>query len=147
MGLLPALDTQSPAQEFLAWRTWMQWNIGLAIHDWRFCVRACNIDVSLLNGANAANLINMLVQMVHRPPIMPVGVAPVQDSDSPDKLVMARSAFYMNRTILTYLDQQAMNKTNVLLRMEEWDGEMVTTFRGIPCRCVDAITNTETRVV
>jgi len=53
----------------------------------------------------------------------------------------------MNRTILTYLDQQAMNKTNVLLRMEEWDGESVTTFRGIPLRCVDALLSTESRVV
>lgn len=147
MGLLPALDSQTPAQEFLAWRTWLQWNIGLAIHDWRFAVRACNIDVSLLNGASAANLINMMVQMVHKPPIMPVGVAPVQSSDSPDKLVMGRSAFYCNRTLLTYLDQQAMNKTNVLLRMEEWDGESVTTFRGIPIRCVDALLNTESRVL
>ena len=147
MGLLPALDTQSPAQEFLAWRDWLQWNIGLAIHDWRFAVRACNIDVSLLNGANAANLINMMVQMVHKPPVMPVGVAPVQNSDAPDKLVMGRSAFYCNRTLLTYLDQQAMNKTNVLLRMEEWDGESVTTFRGIPIRCVDALLTTESRVV
>lgn len=147
MGLLPALDTQSPAQEFLAWRTWMQWNIGIAIPDWRFGVRAANIDVSLLNGVNAANLINILVQMVHKPPIMPVGVAPVQNSDAPDKLVMGRSAFYCNRTIMTYLDQQAMNKTNVLLRMEEWDGESVTTFRGIPIRCVDALTTTESRVV
>ncbi len=147
MGLLPALDTQSPAQEFLAWRDWLQWNIGVAIHDWRMAVRACNIDVSLLNGANAANLINMLVQMVHKPPIMPVGVAPIQDSDAPDKLVMARWAIYCNRTIMTYLDQQAMNKTNVLLRMEDWQGQSVTTFRGIPIRCVDALLTTESRVV
>lgn len=147
MGLLPALDTQSPAQEFLAYRTWINWKIGLAIHDWRYAVRACNIDVTLLNGANAANLINMLVQMVHRPPVMPRGVAPVQDSDSPDKVTIGRAAIYCNRTIQTYLDQQAMNKTNVLLRMEEWEGEAVTTFRGIPVRCVDALLNTESRVV
>lgn len=145
MGLLPAIDANN--NEFLAYRTWFNWKIGLAIHDWRYAVRACNIDTTLLNGANAANLINMMIQMVHRPPVMPAGVAPVQSSDSPDKVVMARSAFYCNRTIQTYLDQQALNKTNVLLRMEEWDGETVTTFRGIPIRCVDAIVNTESRVV
>lgn len=145
MGLLPAIDSNN--LEFLAWRTWLQWNIGIAVHDWRFAVRACNIDVSLLNGGSAANLINMMVQMVHKPPIMPAGVAPIQDSDAPDKLVMGRSAFYCDRTLSTYLDQQAMNKTNVLLRMEEWDGESVTTFRGIPIRNVDALLNTESRVV
>jgi hypothetical protein len=53
----------------------------------------------------------------------------------------------MNRTLATYLDLQAMNKTNVLLKMEEWDGEAVTTFRGIPIRVVDALTTSETRVV
>lgn len=144
-GLLPAVDSNS--NEYPAYRTWLNWKIGLAIHDWRFAVRACNIDVTLLNGANAANIINTLVRMVHRPPIMPRGVAPVQDSDSPDKLVMGRAAIYVDRTIGTYLDLQAMNKTNVLLKMEEWDGESVTTFRGIPLRNVDALLDTESRVV
>jgi len=146
MGLDWALDSNS--NEFLAYRTYISWKIGLAIHDWRFGVRACNIDITQLNGGSAPNLINALVKMVHRPPVMPVGVAPVQTSDTRmDKTMMARSAIYVNRTIQTYLDLQAMNKTNVLLKMEEWDGEAVTTFRGIPIRCVDAILDTEARVV
>ena len=45
------------------------------------------------------------------------------------------------------LDLQAMNKTNVLLRLEEFDGKPITTFRGIPVRTVDAIVNNETNVV
>ena len=60
---------------------------------------------------------------------------------------MGRSAIYCNRTIATTLDLQAMNKTNVLLKMEEWDGEAVTTFRGIPIRVTDSLLNTETRVI
>ena len=145
MGLLPAVDSSS--NEYLAYRTYMEWKLGLAIHDWRYCVRACNIDVSLLNGGSAANLINMLVRMVHRTPTAPAGVAPVQTMDGPDKVVMGRPAIYVNRTVQTYLDLQAMNKTNVLLKMEEWDGESVTTFRSIPIRCVDALLSTESRVV
>lgn len=146
MGLLPAVDANG--LEFLAWRTWLQWNVGVAIHDWRFAVRACNIDVTTLAGGTPPNLINMLVRMVHLPPSMPVGVAPVQTSDSvPDKLVFNRAAIYCNRTIMTFLDEQALNKTNVLLKMEQWQGEAVLTFRGIPIRCVDAIINTESRVV
>lgn len=145
MGLLPALDSNS--LEYLAYRTYLEWKIGLAVHDWRFCVRACNIDVSDLTGGSAANLINALVRMVHRPPVMPRGVAPVQDSDAPDKVSIGRSAIYTNRTLSTYLDLQAMNKTNVLLKMEEWNGQAVTTFRGIPIRNVDALLDTEARVV
>jgi hypothetical protein len=39
-----------------------------------------------------------------------------------------------------------MNKTNVLLRLEEFNGMVVTTFRGIPARTVDAILNNEAQI-
>lgn len=145
MGKLPIPDASG--NEFLAWRTWLQWNIGLAIHDWRFCVRAANIDVTTIFGGSAANLINILSQMVYKPPVMPAGVAPVQTSDAPDKVTMGRSCFYVNRTIYLALDQQAQNKTNLLLRMEQWDGHVVLTYRGIPIRVVDSLLTTESRVV
>ena len=144
-GLRETLDQSG--RTFLAYLTWLEWKMGLAIHDWRFAARACNIDVSLLNGGSAANLINTLVKLTRRPPVMPAGVMPVQDSDSPDKVVMGRPAIYVNRTISEYLDIQALNKTNVLLQMREWQGESITTFRGIPIRTVDALLDTESRVV
>ena len=146
MGINFAVD--AAGNEYRVYRSYIEWKLGLAIHDWRFAVRAANIDVTLLNGGSAANLINTLVRMTQRVPIQPVGVGPVQNAtDESTKLVMGRSAIYVNRTIATYLDLQAMNKTNVLLKMEEWDGEAVTTFRGIPIRIVDALVNTESRVV
>lgn len=145
MGLLPALDANS--LEYLAYRTYLEWKIGLAIHDWRYCVRLCNIDVALLSGGSAANLINGMVRMVHRPPVMPAGVSSEQTSDAGSLVSMGRAAFYCDRTVRTYLDLQAMNKTNVLLQMEQWNGQNVTTFRGIPIRTVDALLDTEARVV
>jgi hypothetical protein len=60
---------------------------------------------------------------------------------------MGRTVIYCNRVIRTYLDLQAMNKTNVLLRIEEFDGKPVTTFRSIPVRTCDSILNNEARVV
>lgn len=141
MGKGWALDASQ--NEYLVYRTYMEWKLGLAIHDWRYCVRAANIDVSLLNSGGAANLINILARMVHRPPTMPAAVAPVQDSDAPDKIVMGRPVIYVNRTLATYLDIQAQNKTNVLLQMREWDGHVINTYRGIPIRNVDAIVDTE----
>lgn len=146
LGLLPKPDASG--NEFLAWRTWMTWNIGIAIHDWRYGVRACNIDSTLFGTASQANLIAILAAMVYKPPIMPNGVAPVQTSDAPQTLSMAtRSAFYCNRTVFLQLDLQAQNKNNVLLQMNEWDGKPVLAYRGIPIRCVDALTNAEARVV
>jgi hypothetical protein len=40
-----------------------------------------------------------------------------------------------------------MNKTNVLLRIEEFNGKPITTFRGIPIRTVDAVLSNEAQVV
>jgi hypothetical protein len=59
---------------------------------------------------------------------------------------MGRTVIYANRTIGTYLELQAMNKTNVLLQLKEFNGMTVPTFRGVPIRVVDAILNTEARV-
>lgn len=131
---------------FLAWQHWLQWNLGIAIHDWRYGVRACNIDVTTFGGASAPALISILNAMVYKPPVMPSGVAPVQDSDDPT-VVMARFAFYANRTIQLALDLQAQNKANMLLTIDQWAGKPTLMYRGIPIRTVDALLNTESRVV
>ena len=52
---------------------------------------------------------------------------------------------YCNRTVATWLDIQAMNKSNMLLKIDEFDGKPRTTFRGIPIRVCDQILNTEAR--
>lgn len=134
-------------QVYWAWTTWIQHNIGICLEDWRYGVRACNIDVTLFGGGSSANLIGTLNAMVYKPPVMPAGVGPVQDSDDPGLVGMARSAIYMNRTVLLALDLQAQNKTNVLLKMEQWDATTVLTYRGVPIRVCDALIITETRVV
>lgn len=145
-GLQNTYDASS--RLFLAWQTWLQWNMGLAIHDWRFGVRAANIDVTLFGGGSAPNLIGTLAAMVYKPPVMPAGAAPVQTSDDPTNVQMGtRSAIYVNRTVYLALDLQAQDKTNLLLNMREWDGHVVLSYRGIPFRTVDALTIAETQVV
>jgi hypothetical protein len=144
IGLLPVLDASG--NTFLAWQTWMQWNIGLAIHDWRYAVRACNIDTTLFGTGSAPNLIAILAAMVLKPPVMPAGAGPVQTSDDPT-VVIGRSAIYVNRTVYLALDLQAQDKTNLLLQMTQWDGHTILAYRGIPIRIVDALTNAESRVV
>ena len=63
----------SSSSEFLGWRTWLQWNIGVCVADWRFGVRACNIDYTLFGGGTTANLIAILAAMFAKPPIVPAG--------------------------------------------------------------------------
>jgi hypothetical protein len=145
MGEWPVLDSAS--NTFQAYRDHFKWEIGLVLRDWRYVARIANIDVTLLSGVSAANLINLLVRALYRLPTAPVSATTVQTSDSPEvRANMGRTVLYCNRVVRTYLDLQAMNKTNVLLRIEEFDGKPVTTFRGIPVRTCDAILNNEATV-
>jgi len=142
MGEWPVTD--AAGNTYQAYRDHFKWEIGLVSRDWRYCVRIANIDVTQLTGVSAANLINLLVRGLYRMPTTPAQATGVQTSDTPEvRADMGRTVIYCNRVIRTYLDLQAMNKTNVLLRLEEFNGKVVTTFRGIPIRTVDAILNNE----
>lgn len=136
------------SRSYYAYVDHYKWELGLTVRDWRYAVRLCNIDVSDLNTAGAANLITGLIRAVHRLPTAPVSLSTEQTSDAPSiRDGMGRTVIYCNRTIRTYLDIQALNKTNVLLNFENWHGKPILTFRGVPIRTVDAILNTESRIV
>ena len=146
MGEWPVADTSG--NTYQAYRDHFKWEIGLVSRDWRYTVRVANIDVNNLVGVSAANLINLLVRGLYRLPTAPTAATTIQTSDTPEvRADMGRTVIYCNRVLRTYLDLQAMNKTNVLLRIEEFDGKPVTTFRGIPVRTCDAIASNETNVV
>lgn len=146
MGEWPVQD--SAGNTYQAYRDHFKWEIGLSVRDWRYNVRLCNIDVTLLNGGSAANLINGIVRGLYRMPTTMSKATGIQTSDSPTiSGSMGSTVIYCNRTVRTYLDLQAMNKTNVLLTMEQYGGSVVTMFRGIPVRTADAILNTEARIV
>jgi len=145
MGEWPVLDANN--NTYQAYRDHFKWELGLTLRDWRYQARLCNIDVTLLNGVSAANLINSMVRLLYRLPTASPMATGVQTSDAPTiQGSMGRTVFYCNRVVRTYLDLQAMNKTNVLLELRQFNGEVVTTFRGIPVRTVDAILNTESRI-
>jgi hypothetical protein len=146
MGEWPVLDSNN--NTYQAYRDHFKWELGLTVRDWRYVVRLCNIDVTLLNSVNAPNILNGLVRGLRRLPTSGARASAVQDSDAPSiRDSMGRVVIYCNRVVSTYLDLQAMNKTNVLLQMREFEGHVVTSFRGIPVRSVDAILNTEARLV
>ena len=143
-------DTNTPVGRYEGYTDHYQWKLGLSQRDWRYTVRTCNVDTSStspgLLSTTPINLINVMVRMVHRLPTAPASAAPVQSDDAPTPSMVKKCAFYCNRLLSTYLDIQALNKTNVLLQMQQWDGRPVTTFRGIPVRTVDAILSNETRI-
>lgn len=145
LGEWTLLDTNTPAGQYQGYRTHYKWDAGLTVRDWRYNVRIGNIDVSDLAVTTPFNLINAMIKAVHRLPTQPAGAGPVQTSDAP--MVNKGSCyFYCNRTVRTWLDIQATNKTNMLLTIGEWHGKPQTMFRGIPIHTCDALVNNETRV-
>lgn len=145
MGEWPVQD--DAGNTYQAYRDHFKWEIGYVLRDWRYVARIANIDVTQLTGVSAANLINLIIRALYRLPTAPAQATAIQTSDTPEvRANMGRVVIYCNRVIRTYLDLQAMNKTNVLLRLEEFNGKVVTTFRGIPVRTCDAILNNEAPV-
>lgn len=115
------------------YRTHFLWYCGLTVRDWRYIVRIANIDRTLLqyNASTGANLIDLMVQAIELLP----------------NTRMGRAVFYVNSTVRSFLRRQIVNKANVWLNMEEVSGRKVLSFDGIPVKRVDAILNTEARVV
>lgn len=114
----------------MAYREHWQWKCGLAVADWRYIVRICNIDTTISANTVAADLISLMSRSIDRLP----------------SLTSGRCAFYMNRTIFSVLKIQALNKSNAALSVEEGLTQIEYKFLGIPLRKVDQILNTEATV-
>lgn len=116
-----------------AFQDQFQWKCGLALKDWRYAVRIANIDISnLVAKSSAADLIDLMIKAIHRLPSLNRG----------------KSAFYLNRSCFQMLDIQ--KRDDVVsgggLSYDVVDGKPVMSFRGIPVRKVDALTETESQI-
>jgi hypothetical protein len=119
-----------------AYRDQFVWDCGIALKDWRAVVRVANIDVSnLVAQSSDANLRVMMIKALGRLPAQ--------------FLTGGKAVFYVNRTVGTMLDIQALTAVGSGggLTYQNFDGRRVLTFQGVPVRTVDAILNTEARVV
>lgn len=125
-----------------AYQDRFQWKAGLALKDWRFCVRICNIDVDeQYAGSGDKDITHYMIKALHRIP-MPG---------------LANLVWYMNRNAAQDLDirQRAFatglaNVTGAFAQASA-GGSMegsgpVLSFRGIPVRVCDAISNSESLV-
>ncbi len=115
------------------YRTHYRWDVGLAVRDWRYAVRICNIDKSLLTKdvSTGADLTAFMDDAIERIPSLSAG----------------RAAFYMNRTVKSYLTKQMKNAVkNSTLTMEQLQGKSVMMYSGIPIRRVDQLAADEALV-
>lgn len=114
------------------------WHLGVAVKDWRYNARVCNIDISELR-AGTVDLYKLMRAAYYR-----------LQSRGMDASV-GKQAIYCNREVLEALDAQPIGggtaDNRVRLTPKEVEGKEVLTYRGIPIREVDALLNTEARVV
>ncbi len=123
------------------------WDAGLALKDWRWCARICNIDTtSLTTESGATDLIKKMIQATYRLPSISM---PASTSVNPlVNIGMTGRPFWVcNRTVREFLEIQAQNKVSNQLRLDDVDGRKVLTFKGIPIRNCDALLTTEAVVV
>jgi hypothetical protein len=121
-----------------AYRTHYKWDCGLAVPDWRYVVRICNIDSSDLvkDAASGADLLNLMQRALYLPP----------------NLNGTSVAFYANRRIQSFIGQQALNKTNAFLTLQNLSSPSEITrvatplFMGVPVRRCDKITIAEATI-
>ena len=107
---------------------------GLVVKDYRQAARICNIDVSnLVSGTGAADLIDLMISADYK-------------IDSKEN---GQGVWYVNRTVEAHLHKQALTKVGqgAGLTFANYQGEQVLMFLGCPVRRMDALLNSEARVV
>jgi hypothetical protein len=120
-----------------AYRTHYRWDAGLTVRDWRYVVRICNIDKSLLTNvftsgafSSGANLPDLMFQAMRLVPNLSLG----------------RPAFYMSRDIATWVARQSAavgNANAVTMDTLSGDVKMTERFHGIPIRRCDSLSADE----
>lgn len=111
-------------------------HIGLAVKDWRYVSRICNIDVSLMQ-AGSVKLYDYMRKAYYA----------LQSR----RVAGGKQVIYCNRDVLEALDALATNAgaadNFVRLTRKDVEGAEVLSYRGIPIRETDAIINAEALVV
>jgi len=128
LGQVTLIDADGGKYE--GYRSHYMWEMGLTVRDPRYVSRICNVDVSLLGGQSAADLVDLLIDATERIP-------------TPE---MGRTVIYCNRTIRTVLRKQMLQATNMNLTLDTVAGKKVVKFDEFPVRRCDRILNTEATV-
>jgi len=117
--------------KYQGYRTHYQWKLGLAVKDWRYIVRVCNIN---LNDMDDAATRKALYQ------------AMIKAKYAVPNVSMGRGVFYCSAAIAAMLDIAAVEKENAALGIAEIFGREVTVFRNSPIRPCNAILEAEAQV-
>lgn len=131
---IPGIDENGNAGDFWGYEEEFMTDHGLVVKDYRQAARIANIDVSnLVSGTGAADLIDLMISADYK-------------IDSQEN---GQGVWYVNRTIEAHLHKQALTKVGAGagLTFDNYQGQRVLMFLGSPVRRMDALLNTEARVV
>lgn len=140
-------DTNGNGYE--GYTSYFEWKIGLALKDWRYGVRICNLDTTTagLLGTSPPDLNVLMCEAANKPPSATRRLSGITETDAPgDPIPGSNFTWYCNRTVKTSLEIQAIRDKNVLIGMKEYAGEPVLMWRDAPVRLVDALLNTEATI-
>ncbi len=126
LGQVTNVDSNGLMHE--VYRTHFVWNLGLALIDFRYVIRICNIDDSNLtaDGATGADLSDLMIDAYYARPTVAIGD-------------VANTVFYCNKTIAKFLHKQAQNKSNVNLTIDMPAGKPQVSFLDAPIHVCDAL--------
>lgn len=144
----PAFDSNS--NEYEAYTSYFKWEAGLCVKDWRYNFRIANLDTTTagLKGVTPPDIFALIAQAFLQVPTMTKRSSGITETDAPDEVSPGTNfALYTNRTVRAFMDIQAIRDKNVLISLHEYAGEPTMMYRDVPIRVVDALLNTEARVV
>ncbi len=112
--------------EFQAYRDHFQLHVGLVVRNPRCIGRVANMETT---GSSNIFDEDLLIKILNRMPMKGRG-----------------AVLYANPTVILKIDIAAKDKGNVWHTITDPFGNEVLSFRGIPIRMVEAITDTETAI-
>lgn len=146
LGEIDAFDGSNNRYRAMA-DVW-KWKCGLSLRDWRYAVRIANVDISdtvAVTGTQALTASTWIVRQM----MLAMNQIPFMGKGTP--------VFYTSRKVKAYLQVMSLEKSSNVLGIQQAaaqfgkpgiasaEGDM--TFFGIPVRTVDALVETEARVV
>jgi hypothetical protein len=113
--------------ELYVYESQYNWDLGVAVRDYRYGVRICNLDLATIT---ADDLVDHIIDAYNR----------LEDPDA------GKAAIYLNRRAMTRIDQLAAKKANVNLTIDSFGGKKLTHFWGLPFRRSDGILMNEGQI-
>ena len=121
-------ETNSTGAKRKVYQDHYKMDVGVTLRDWRSTARVANIAVAALEGANAADLLELMRVAYYR-------INPYRSG--------GKTVIYCNTNVLMHFDKQVDNRHNIHFSWNEYLGEKTLHYKGIPIRSCEQILNTE----